>query len=131
MAAIAFDHVHLEFDGRVVLDDVTLEIPDQALMALIGPSGSGKTSLLRLVSGLLRPTSGSVTIDGDAVDYGAPWRNRVAMVFQDDALYEHMTVGSNLEFPWRAQGFDREIAFTVNLGDALELHQGLHHDLWS
>jgi ABC-type sugar transport system ATPase subunit len=110
MAAIAFDHVGLEIDGRVVLDDVTLDIPDRALMAVIGPSGSGKTSMLRLVSGLLRPTSGSVTIGGAPVDYGAPWRNRVAMVFQDDALYEHMTVGSNLEFPWKAQGFGRETA---------------------
>ncbi len=110
MAAIAFDHVRLEIDGRVILDDVNLEIPDRALMAVIGPSGSGKTSLLRLVSGLRNPTSGQVTIDGTPVDYGAPWRNRVAMVFQDDALYEHMTVGSNLEFPWRAQGFDRETA---------------------
>jgi multiple sugar transport system ATP-binding protein len=110
MAAIAFDHVGLEIDGRVVLDDVTLDIPDRALMAVIGPSGSGKSSMLRLVSGLLRPTSGSVTIGRVPVDYGAPWMNRVAMVFQDDALYEHMTVGSNLEFPWKAQGFDRKTA---------------------
>jgi ABC-type sugar transport system ATPase subunit len=62
--------------------------------------------MLRLICGLLAPTSGSVTIDGEPVDQRAPWTNRVAMVFQDDALYEHMTVGSNLEFPWRVQGYD-------------------------
>ncbi len=104
MASISFDQVGLEIDGRVVLEDVTLDVPDGALMAVIGPSGSGKSSMLRLVSGLLGPTSGTVTIDGVAVNQGAPWANRVAMVFQDDALYEHMTVGSNLEFPWRVQG---------------------------
>ncbi len=105
MAAISFDRVGLSFDGRVILDDVTLTVPDGALMAIIGPSGSGKSSLLRLVSGLLAPSSGVVEIDGVPVDQRSPWMNRVAMVFQDDALYEHMTVGSNLEFPWRVQGY--------------------------
>ena len=110
MAAISFDHVGLEIDGRVVLEDVTLEVPDGALMTVIGPSGSGKSSMLRLVSGLEAPTSGSVTIDGEPVDRRSPWMNRVAMVFQDDALYEHMTVGSNLEFPWRVQGYGHAAA---------------------
>ena len=110
MAAVVFEHVFLELDGRVVLDDVNLEVPDGSLIAVIGPSGSGKTSLLRLVSGLIAPTSGRVTIGDAPVDPRHPWANRVAMVFQDDALYEHMTVGSNLEFPWRVQGYDRETA---------------------
>lgn len=110
MAAVGFEHVSLELDGRVVLDEVNLEVPDGSLMAVIGPSGAGKSSLLRLVSGLIAPTSGRVTIGDDPVDHRRPWANRVAMVFQDDALYEHMTVGSNLEFPWRVQGYDRETA---------------------
>jgi len=110
MATVSFDHVGLEIDGRVILEDVTLVVPDGALMTVIGPSGAGKSSLLRLVSGLVGPTSGAVTIDGEPVDQGAPWANRVAMVFQDDALYEHMTVGANLEFPWRVQGHDRSKA---------------------
>jgi ABC-type sugar transport system ATPase subunit len=110
MATISFDRVGLEIDGRVILDDVTLDVPDGALMTIIGPSGSGKSSLLRLVSGLEAPTSGTVTIDGEPVDRRSPWTNRVAMVFQDDALYEHMTVGSNLEFPWRVQGYDHATA---------------------
>jgi ABC-type sugar transport system ATPase subunit len=110
MATISFDRVGVEIDGRQILEDVTLDIPDGALMAVIGPSGAGKSSMLRLVSGLLGPTSGSVTIDGVQVDQQAPWTNRVAMVFQDDALYEHMTVGGNLEFPWRVQGHDRATA---------------------
>ena len=110
MATISFDRVGVEIDGRTVLEDVTLDIPDGALMTVIGPSGAGKSSMLRLVSGLLGPTSGSVTIDGVPVDQQAPWTNRVAMVFQDDALYEHMTVGGNLEFPWRVQGHDHATA---------------------
>ncbi len=110
MATISFDRVGLEIDERVILEEVTLEVPDGALMTVIGPSGSGKSSMLRLVSGLQGPTSGSVAIDGVPVDSRSPWRNRVAMVFQDDALYEHMTVGSNLEFPWRVQGYDQATA---------------------
>ncbi len=110
MATVSFDHVGLEIGGRSVLEDVTLDIPDGALMTVIGPSGSGKSSMLRLVSGLMAPTSGSITIDGVPVDRRAPWVNRVAMVFEDDALYEHMTVGSNLEFPWRVQGHDHATA---------------------
>lgn len=110
MASISFDRVGLEIDGRVVLDDVTLDVPDGALLSIIGPSGAGKSSMLRLVSGLIGPTSGTVTIDGVPVNQGSPWMNRVAMVFQDDALYEHMTVGSNLEFPWRVQGHPQATA---------------------
>jgi ABC-type sugar transport system ATPase subunit len=110
MATIAFDRVGLEIAGRVILEDVTLDVPDGALMTIIGPSGSGKSSMLRLVSGLEAPTSGTVTIAGVPVDRRSPWTNRVAMVFQDDALYEHMTVGSNLEFPWLVQGHDHATA---------------------
>lgn len=107
MAAIEFDEVDLVVGGVRVLDAVSFEVEDESLTAIIGPSGSGKSSLLRLVSGLTTPTAGTVRIGGVPVDCAAPWRNRVAMVFQDDSLYEHLTVGSNLEFPWMVQGNDR------------------------
>ena len=106
MATIEFEGVTLSRSGTEVLTGIDLTVADGELAAVIGPSGSGKSSLLRLVSGLERADSGEVRIGGEPVDVSQPWRNRVAMVFQDDALYEHMTVGSNLEFPWRVQGHD-------------------------
>lgn len=106
MATIEFEGVTFSRSGTEVLTGIDLTVADGELAAVIGPSGSGKSSLLRLVSGLDRPDSGEIRIGGESVDASQPWRNRVAMVFQDDALYEHMTVGSNLEFPWRVQGHD-------------------------
>lgn len=108
MATIEFEGVTLSRSGTEVLTGIDLTVADGELAGVIGPSGSGKSSLLRLVSGLERADSGEIRIGGEPVDPSQPWRNRVAMVFQDDALYEHMTVGSNLEFPWRVQGHDHE-----------------------
>ena len=108
MATIEFEGVSLTRSGTTVLADIDLTVPDGELVAVIGPSGSGKSSLLRLVSGLDAPDDGEIRIDGRPVDPAQPWRNRVAMVFQDDALYEHMSVGGNLRFPWVVQGHDEE-----------------------
>jgi ABC-type sugar transport system ATPase subunit len=93
-----------------VLDDLSLRIVPGELFALVGPSGCGKTTVLRLIAGLARPTTGSVLLDGRPVDALEPWRNGVGMVFQDEALYEHLDVTGNLAFPWRAAGTGRGAA---------------------
>jgi len=91
--------------ARRVVDDVTLEVRDRELLALVGPSGCGKSTLLRLIAGLERPTSGTITLGGLDVTDVAPERRRVGLVFQEHALFPHLTVGRNVGFGLRR--FDR------------------------
>ena len=108
MATIEFEGVTLSYSGVEVLSEVDLTVDDGESVVLIGPSGSGKSSMLLLVAGLLRPDAGEIRIGGHRVDTRQLRRNRVAFVFQDEALYEHLTVGDNLEFPWKVTGHDSE-----------------------
>jgi ABC-type sugar transport system ATPase subunit len=102
MSRVELEHVAKTFpDGTRALDDVTLAIEDGELLVLVGPSGCGKSTVLRLVAGLETPSAGTIRIDGRAVNDVAPRDRNVAMVFQDYALYPHMTVRENLAFPLR------------------------------
>ena len=99
MAEIAFDHVTKEFPGETIaLDDLTLSVPDGEFLILVGPSGCGKTTALRIVAGLEKPTSGVISIGGEAMNAVSPRDRDIAMVFQNYALYPHMTVYRNLAF---------------------------------
>src|SRR5919107_4902754 len=80
------------------LDDVTIEIPDGSLTALLGPSGSGKSTLLRVIAGLETPDSGSVVISGQDVTAVPPQRRNIGFVFQHYAAFKHMTVRDNVAF---------------------------------
>jgi multiple sugar transport system ATP-binding protein len=102
MAQVRLEGVTKEFAGGVsALSDVSLEVPDGEFLVLVGPSGCGKTTALRLIAGLEKATSGMITI-GDQVVNGISPRDRdIAMVFQNYALYPHMTVHRNLAFPLR------------------------------
>jgi multiple sugar transport system ATP-binding protein len=102
MARIAIERVTKVFRGGVVaVDDVSLEVGDGEFLVLVGPSGCGKTTLLRIVAGLEEVTDGEVII-GDALVTDMPPRDRdVAMVFQNYALYPHMTVSENLSIGLR------------------------------
>jgi sn-glycerol 3-phosphate transport system ATP-binding protein len=99
MASVTFEHVTKVFDDRVrAVSDLSLEIPDGEFMVLVGPSGCGKTTALRMVAGLEEISEGEIRI-GDTVvnDVDPRWRD-VAMVFQNYALYPHMTVFDNMSF---------------------------------
>jgi ABC-type sugar transport system ATPase subunit len=85
-------------DGTQALQAVDLEVADGELVVLVGPSGSGKTTLLRLVAGLDEPTAGTIQLDGKDVAGVPPHRRNVALVFQNFALYSHLTVEENLTF---------------------------------
>ena len=99
MAEIAFDHVTKEFPGgTVALDDLTLSVPDGEFLILVGPSGCGKTTALRIVAGLEKPTSGVISIGGEPMNGVSPRDRDIAMVFQNYALYPHMTVTAT----WRS-----------------------------
>src|SRR3954466_11197036 len=99
MAQIVLDGVTKRFGGNVIaVNDVNLEIGDGEFMVLVGPSGCGKSTLLRMVAGLEEVTEGEISI-GDRVVTDLPPKSRdIAMVFQNYALYPHMTVEQNLGF---------------------------------
>ncbi len=88
--------------GAVV--NVDLESREGEFLVLLGPSGSGKTTLLRMIAGLEEPTSGEILIGGVVVNDWTPRQRRIAMVFQSYALYPHLTVLGNIEFPLKALG---------------------------
>ncbi len=92
--------------GAVV--NVDLESREGEFLVLLGPSGSGKTTLLRMIAGLEEPTSGEIRIGGAVVNDLTPRQRRIAMVFQSYALYPHLTVLGNIEFPLKALGLPRE-----------------------
>ncbi|WP_435829727.1 ABC transporter ATP-binding protein [Micromonospora costi] len=97
--------------GRVVaLDEVDLEVRAGELLTLVGPSGSGKSTVLRLIAGLDRPDRGRIHVDGQDVGRVPPHRRSVAMVFQDYALYPHLTVLDNLLFGLRVRRVPRDEA---------------------
>jgi sn-glycerol 3-phosphate transport system ATP-binding protein len=102
MAQVRLDGVTKEFAGGVrAVCDVSLEVADGEFLVLVGPSGCGKTTALRLIAGLEKATSGTITIGSQVVNGISPRDRDIAMVFQNYALYPHMTVHRNLAFPLR------------------------------
>ena len=99
MASIYLDSVSKRYpDGTVAVKDLTLEVKDREFVVLVGPSGSGKSTTLRLIAGLETPDSGEIRLDSQIANELSPRQRDVAMVFQDDALYPHLSVYDNLSF---------------------------------
>jgi len=102
VAGITLDGVSKVFAGGVqAVDNVSLEIGDGEFMVLVGPSGCGKTMILRMVAGLEEVTDGEIAIGDRVVTDLAPKDRDIAMVFQNYALYPHMTVADNIAFGLR------------------------------
>ncbi len=104
MATIEVDGVRKRFGDVVALDRVELRAPDGMVTAVLGPSGSGKTTLLRIIAGLEIPDEGRVLFDGEDVTETPASSREVGMVFQDLALFPHMTVLENVAFGLEARG---------------------------
>jgi ABC-type sugar transport system ATPase subunit len=99
MPGLTFDHVSKEYPGgTLAVRDLSLEIVDGEFMILVGPSGCGKTTALRMVAGLEKITSGTIAIGDRVINDISPRDRDIAMVFQNYALYPHMTVAKNLAF---------------------------------
>jgi sn-glycerol 3-phosphate transport system ATP-binding protein len=129
MARVALHNVTKRFPGGTcALDDLSLEIPDGEFLILVGPSGCGKTTALRLIAGLEKATSGTIMIGDTAVNGVSPRDRDIAMVFQNYALYPHMTVYRNLGFGLRERRTPkrevdrrvREISTILGLDDLLK-----------
>ncbi len=128
MAGLAFEKVTKRFDAMVAVDGLDLEVHDGELLVLLGPSGCGKTTALRMVAGLEDVTEGTIRIGERVVNDIEPKDRDVAMVFQSYALYPHLTVAKNIEFPLRQRHVERsererkvrEAAATLGLGDLLD-----------
>jgi ABC-type sugar transport system ATPase subunit len=128
VAGARFDRLGRRYGDVVALADFTLDVGDGELVAVVGPSGCGKSTLLRLTAGLETASAGTIHLDGRRIDGLPPHARDVAMVFQSYALYPHLTVRENVEFPLRMRRIphaDRrrqaeEVAGLLELGELLE-----------
>ena len=108
MAGVTFSGVEKVYpDGTRAVENLDLDIEDGELMVLVGPSGCGKTTALRMVAGLEEISEGEISIGGEVVNLVEPRKRDVAMVFQNYALYPHMTIFENIAFPLRSRRMSR------------------------
>lgn len=98
-ASLTISQLCKRYGDFVALAPTDLTVSQGEFLTLLGPSGSGKTTLLSLIAGLTRPDSGQVLINGTDVTYGAPYERDIGMVFQNYALFPHMTIAENIAFP--------------------------------
>ena len=128
MPDIELKNVSKQYGSTPVIRDISLKIDAGEFAVLVGPSGSGKSTLLRMIAGLEEISGGTCSIDGRVVNQLPPKKRGVAMVFQNYALYPHMTVFDNLAFALKVQGLGKaeiaervgEIAGIVELEDYLQ-----------
>jgi multiple sugar transport system ATP-binding protein len=108
MANVTLEHVYKKYPGGfTVVNDVNLEISDKEFVVLVGPSGCGKSTTLRMIAGLEEISEGKISIDGKVVNDVPPKDRDIAMVFQNYALYPHMTVYNNMAYGLKMRGYPR------------------------
>ncbi|MGE2729934.1 ABC transporter ATP-binding protein [Mycolicibacterium vaccae] len=125
MAAVTFSEVTKSYGTTTVVSGLDLELADGSMTVLVGPSGCGKTTSLRMLAGLEEVTSGTISIGGHDVTRLEPKERDIAMVFQNYALYPHLTVRENIAFPLRAKAVPRSEA--LGRADRIADSLGLAH----
>ena len=106
---VKFDKVDKSYDGKVlVVKDLQLDIAEGEFITMLGPSGSGKTTCLMMLAGFETPTNGEILLDGNIISNIPPHKRGIGMVFQNYALFPHMTVYENLAFPLRVRKVEKD-----------------------
>ena len=118
--ALVLRDLRKSFGSAVAVDGVDLEVRRGEFVTLLGPSGSGKTTTLRMIAGFMSPTGGTIEIDGEDMTRVPPYRRDVGMVFQNYALFPHMTAAQNVAFPLRMRKRPRP-EIDRRVGEALDL----------
>src|SRR3954470_23093459 len=108
MAIVETKQLRKVFTDHTAVDGVDLATGEGEFLVLLGPSGCGKTTLLRMIAGLEKQTSGDILIGSEVVNELPPRARKIAMVFQSYALYPHLTVAKNIAFPLKAQGTPKD-----------------------
>src|SRR5882757_9869216 len=107
MAQVTLNKVVKKYDDTLAVRGIDLDIADEEFVVLVGPSGCGKSTTLRMIAGLEEITDGEITIDGEVVNDVPPKDRDIAMVFQNYALYPHMTVAENMSFGLKLRKFPK------------------------
>jgi putative spermidine/putrescine transport system ATP-binding protein len=128
-AIVRFIEVEKSFDGKTMaVADLNLDIRRGEFLTLLGPSGSGKTTTLMMLAGFETPSAGEIYLDGRSVNRTPTYKRNIGIVFQNYALFPHLTIGENIAFPLRARRLSRdEIAQRVNRALAMVRLDGLAH----
>src|SRR5258705_2310163 len=107
MGQVVLKGINKFYDSMHAVKDVNLQIRDKEFVLFVGPSGCGKTTTLRMIAGLEAISSGDISIDGNVINQLAPMDRDIAMVFQNYALYPHMSVYDNMAFGLKMRKFER------------------------
>lgn len=129
---LELDSVSRKFDKTVAVDKLSLELKDQEFMVIFGPAGAGKSTTLRLIAGIIQPTKGDIRFNGYSLKDVPPENRNMSMVFENYALYSHMSVYENMAFPLRSkkiseQEVDKRIknmSEILQIGDLLDRKPG-------
>ena len=107
-AFVEFERVQKSYDGEnLVVKDLNLSMPKGEFLTMLGPSGSGKTTCLMMLAGFETATHGDIRLDGNSINNIPPHKRGIGMVFQNYALFPHMTVAENLSFPLEVRKIDK------------------------
>ena len=105
---VKFENVDKSYDGEsLVVKGLNLDIPQGEFLTMLGPSGSGKTTTLMMLAGFETPTSGEIYLEGEPISSIPPYKRGIGMVFQNYALFPHMTVNENLAFPLEVRKLEK------------------------
>jgi multiple sugar transport system ATP-binding protein len=132
MASIRLEKLRKQFGPVVAVDSISLEIPDGEFAALLGPSGCGKTTTMNMIAGLETPTSGTIYFDGKPINQVSPGKRGVGFVFQNYAIFTHMTVRENIGFGLKIAGRSKdeiareveEVAKVLQFAPMLDMNAG-------
>ena len=114
MVSVKYDKVSIAYDDFVAIENVTLNIPDGEITTLLGPSGCGKSTLLRALAGFVEPFEGEIYLGEREVTYLSPQKRNTAMIFQNYALWPHLTIFKNVEYGLKLR-LKQKIVFTTDI----------------